>query len=259
MKDYPYLYETHCHSSESSACARNTAVEMARAHKEYGYTGMILTNHNWGGNTAISRELAWGDFLDAFFAPYHLAKEWGDANDFQVFPGYEAGYDGTEFLIYGIDIEWMYDHPEIRDATVAEQFDIIHSGGGIVVHAHPYREAFYIREIRLFPEYVDAVEGINAAHCPYLGLPDNRSFNEKALKYAAKIGKVITGGSDSHAVNLPGGGMAFPRRIRDIHDFAHTVLTATAGDYTVTDGTDIFDVYGNRIGSLGTSQDITEG
>lgn len=244
---YPFLYETHTHSSESSACARNTSVEMAKAHKAAGYTGMILTNHNWGGNTAVSRELAWSDFLEAFFAPFYSAKEWGDANDFQVLPGYEAGYNGTEFLIYGIDIEWMYFHPELRDATVAEQFDIIHSGGGIVVHAHPFREAFYIKEIRLFPEYIDGVEGLNAAHSsPYI-FDDCSVYNEKALKYAKELGMFITGGSDTHSVQLPGGGMAFPRKLRDVHDFADVLKNASPDDYRVTDGRIVCDAYGGKI------------
>ena len=244
LKEYPYLYETHVHSSEASACARSTAVEMARAHKDCGYTGMILTNHNWGGNTAISRELSWGDFLDAFFAPYYEAREWGEANDFQVFPGYEAGYSGTEFLIYGIDIDWMHGHPELRDATVAEQFGIIHSGGGIVIHAHPFREAFYIKEIRLFPEYIDGVEGLNAAHSTASYDDDSYIFNEKALNYARELGMLITGGSDSHSTDLPGGGMAFPRKLLDIHDFTETFRNASAGDYVVTDGRIVCDVYG---------------
>ena len=235
---YPYMYETHMHSSESSACAVNTAVEMAKAHKEGGYAGMILTNHNWGGNTAISRELSWCDYLDAFFEPYYRAAEWADSNDFQVFPGYEAGYNGTEFLIYGVEIDWMHDHPELRDATVEEQFDIIHSGGGVVIHAHPFREAVYISQIRLFPEYIDGVEGINAAH------PKDSDYNEKALKYARELGKVITGGSDAHSVTLPGGGMAFPRKLRDIHDFTDVLKNASADDFRVTDGVIVCDAYG---------------
>ena len=246
-EDYPYLYETHCHSAESSACARNTAVEMAKAHKEAGYTGMILTNHNWGGNTAVSRELPWEDFVDVFFEPCRMAKEWGDANDFQVFTGYEAGYDGTEFLIYGIEIEWMSKHPELRDASVAEQFEIIHSGGGIVVHAHPFREAFYIKEIRLFPEYTDGIEGVNAAHSSPFAWTDNSEYNEKALKYARELGMFITGGSDSHTVDLLGGGMAFPDKLRDINDFTERLKNAKPDDYRVTDGKDVFDAYGGKI------------
>ncbi len=249
IKGYPYLYETHTHSSESSACGQSTAVEMAKAHKDAGYTGMILTNHNWGGNTAVDRSLGWIDFVDRFFEPYYLAKEWGDNNDLQVFPAYEAGYDGTEFMIFGIDIEWMKGHPELREATIPEQFDIIHSGGGLVIHAHPFREAFYIKEIRLFPRYIDGVEALNAAHSsPYAPSHDIKAvYNEKALKYARQLGMFITGGSDTHSVDLFGGGMAFPTKLSDIHDFTNRLRYAKVDDYRVTDGAGVYDAFGGMI------------
>ncbi|MCR5302118.1 MAG: histidinol-phosphatase [Lachnospiraceae bacterium] len=244
---YPYMYETHCHSSESSACAVSTAVEMAKAHKDAGYTGMILTNHNWGGNTAVSREREWTDFLERFFEPYHKAKAWGDANDFQVFPGYEAGYDGTEFLIYGLDIEWMMAHPELKDATIEEQLDIVHSGGGIVVHAHPFREAFYIKEIRLYPKFIDGVEAVNATHSSPYSHNHTGDFNKKAVKYAKGLGVFITGGSDTHSVDLFGGGMAFPTKLKDMDDFVKRLLSAKPEDYIVTDGRDTYDAYGGKV------------
>ena len=249
IEGYPYLYETHTHSSESSACGDNTAVEMAKAHKEAGYTGMILTNHNWGGNTAIDRTLPWDDFVDAFFAPCHTAKEWGDANDFQVFPAYEAGYNGTEFMIFGVDIEWMHAHPELWDATIPEQFEIIHSGGGLVIHAHPFREAFYIKEIRLFPQYIDGVEAVNATHSSPFA-PSYKSkleYNEKALKYAKELGMFITGGSDTHSVNLLGGGIAFADKLSDIKDLTERLVKAKPDDYRVTDGIDVYDAYGGKL------------
>ncbi len=244
---YPFLYELHTHSAESSRCAKNSAVEMARAHRDAGYTGMVLTNHNWGGNTAIDRELCWHDFVESFFEPVIRAKEWGEANDFQVFTGYEAGFDGTEFLIYGIEVEWMYDHPELRDATVEEQFDIIHSGGGIVVHAHPFREAFYIKEIRLFPQYVDGIEAVNATHSSPYSPSDNMEFNEKALKYARELGMFITGGSDTHSTDLFGGGTAFSTRLSDGADLAMRLLNAKKDDYRVTDGERVYDAFGGII------------
>ena len=245
---YPYMYETHTHSSESSACGQNTAIEMAKAHKNAGYSGMILTNHAWGGNTAIDRSLCWRDFINAFFEPYYRADEWAQANDFQVFPGYESGYDGTEFLIWGVTPEWMLDHPELWDATIEEQFAIIHSGGGIVVHAHPFREAFYIKEIRLFPEYIDGVEAINASHSsPYINdFKSNAEFNEKALKYAKELGMFITGGSDTHSINLLGGGIAFSEKLNDIHDFVGR-LKNPGRDFRVTDGLTVYDPYGGMI------------
>ena len=50
-KDFPYLYETHMHTCEASKCARSTGAQMAQAAKEAGYTGVIITDHNWYGNT----------------------------------------------------------------------------------------------------------------------------------------------------------------------------------------------------------------
>lgn len=234
--EYPYLYETHCHTSESSACGRSTGVEMAKAHKEAGYAGMIITNHNWGGNTCVDRSLPWESWLDEFFKPYYLAKEWADKNDFQVFHGYEAGFAGTEFLIYGLSIEWMKNHPELKDATIEEQFDLVHQGGGIVIHAHPFREAWFIPEIRLYPEYVDGVEQINAMHSsPYVVNGSySGDYNDKAAAYAKEHDFTVTAGSDTHCTELIGGGTAFKTKLESINDFCNRIMSKK--DYAITDG-----------------------
>ena len=36
----PYRYETHLHTAEGSKCATASGAEMARAHREKGYTGI---------------------------------------------------------------------------------------------------------------------------------------------------------------------------------------------------------------------------
>ena len=63
---YPYLYETHLHTCQSSRCAKNTGEEMAKACKEAGYTGMIVTEHNWYGNNCIKSDLPWDEWFDEF-------------------------------------------------------------------------------------------------------------------------------------------------------------------------------------------------
>ena len=68
-EQYPYLYETHCHTSQSSACAKCSGKELAEAAKEAGYTGIIITDHNWGGNTAIARNLVLS-LTDYFGIPF---------------------------------------------------------------------------------------------------------------------------------------------------------------------------------------------
>lgn len=241
------MYETHAHSREASACAEASVVDLMEALKKAGYTGAFLTNHNWGGNTCVGKELKWSEWVDTFFAPYYRAREWGDKNDFQVFCSYEAGYDGTEFLIHGVTPEWVKRHPEIKDATIQEQFKLIKDAGGMVVHAHPFREEWYIKEVRLFPEYIDGVEGVNASHSsPFSHHNVGPEFDERAIAYAMEHNLPMTAGSDIHTTELLYGGMAFATRLESEQDFIRRVLKkkpslkrecgADADDYILCNG-----------------------
>lgn len=226
MKIEGFLYETHMHTMEGSACGLCSGEEMARAYAAHGYTGIIVTNHFFYGNTAVDRTFPWQEWVENFCLGYEHAKAEGDKLGLQVFFGWESGYRGPEFLIYGLDKEWLLNHPEIRDATVEEQFRLVHEGGGIISQAHPYRQAFYIPEILLYPEYVDAVEGVNASHMGRLtgfksGHPE---YNERAIAYAKEHNLPLTGGSDQHSTEMLYGGMVFARKLQDIHDFARAVL-----------------------------------
>ena len=74
LKEFPYLYETHMHTEEASRCGKVSGAEMARAAKEYGYTGVFITDHHWGGNTRPDRELPWEEWVDEFCSGYEAAK-----------------------------------------------------------------------------------------------------------------------------------------------------------------------------------------
>lgn len=238
MKVDGYLYETHMHTAEASACASYSGAAMARAYQEAGYTGIIVTNHFFYGNTSVDRSLPWNEWVEAFCKGYESAKAEGDRIGLQVFFGWESGYQGTEFLIYGLDKEWLHAHPLIRDAGIREQYEMVHQGGGIVVHAHPYREESYIPRIRLYPEYVDAVEGINAMHTsPASHAHKGAEFNQRAIDYGKKHGLPLTAGSDQHTTAMIGGGMVFSRKLSDIHDFNRAVLAQEAT--ALLDGTAI--------------------
>ncbi len=224
-KDPLYLYETHTHTCEASACAKCTGEEAARAHKAAGYTGIIVTNHFYHGNTNVDRGLPWPAWVDAFCAGYRHAKQEGDRIGLQVFFGWEAGYDGTEFLVYGLDADWLKAHPAIRDASIAEQHRLVKDGGGMVVQAHPFRDEFYIPEIRLFPDLVDAVEAGNATHSsPKSVSHNNPAWDDQALQYAQEHGLPMTAGSDTHSTVMLDGGMGFYRRLGDVRDFIRAVL-----------------------------------
>ena len=244
-QDYPYLYETHMHTCESSKCARSTGEEMAKACKEAGYTGIIITDHNWYGNNCIDKDLPWEDWVEAFCRGYENARKWGDENGLDVFFGYESCYDGTEFLIYGVDKKWLKTHPEIKDASIEEQYRLVHEAGGMVIQAHPFRDEPYIPRVRQFPELVDGVEGINATHSSHLSHNHNNpEWDRQAVSLAADYRLPVTAGSDVHSTVIFGGGVAFKRKITSIQDYCSAVKGGE--DYILTDG----DRWYNKRGEL---------
>ena len=249
IEDYKYKYEMHLHTSEGSKCAENTGAEMARAHKEAGYTGIYVTNHAWGGNTAVDVHLPYKEWVKEFAKGYYAALEEGEKIGLQVFFGWEAGYDGTEFLIYGLSVEWMLAHPQLWDASIEEQYKIVHDGGGAVMHPHPFREEWYIPEIRLFPEFVDGVEIANATHSsPLSRLYDHHDFDVMASMYANKNNLSVCGGSDVHTTKVLGGGTIFKKPMNKPEDFAEAFLHQ--GDYILADGKSYVDKKGNILGEI---------
>lgn len=234
-QEYPYKYETHLHTSEASKCAKANGEQMALAAKQEGYTGIIVTNHNWYGNSCLDSELPWEEWVEQFCTGYENAMRCGKEIGLDVFFGYEAGYCGTEFLIYGVDKAWLLSHPQIKDASVAQQYQLVHEAAGMVIQAHPYREEAYIPEIRLYPEYVDGMETVNATHSCHLSRNHNNpDYDVKALKFAKERNIRMTAGSDVHDTQMLGGGMAFKRRLHSIQDFCQAVLNRE--DYLLTNG-----------------------
>ena len=235
LEDYPYLYETHMHTNLGSACGQNTGAQMAAACKAFGYTGAFVTDHNWGGNTCVSRELPWQEWMTRYSRGYADAKAYGDANDLDVFFGMETGFDGTEFLILGLDVQWFIDNPDIRIADIKKQYELVHGAGGLVSQAHPYRVEPYIPEIRIFPEYADAIEAFNAMHSSPLSTRQNDpAWNDSAVELALASGKIMTAGSDAHSTDLVAGGMAFKRRFRSASELCSALLSGE--DYIMSDG-----------------------
>ena len=231
-----YLYETHLHTCQGSACGCVTGAEMASLYKAAGYTGVVITDHFIGGNTAIDRSLPWEQWVEEFCKGYEDAKAAGDRIGLQVFFGWESGYQGTEFLIFGLDKQWLLEHPEIRDCSIARQYELVHSGGGIVIHAHPFRMEAYIPKLRLFPQWVDAVEAVNATHSSHSSVSHKHpEWNEQAYAYAQENNLPITAGSDQHRPVMIGGGMVFDRKMENIQDLCRGILNREAREYL--DGT----------------------
>ena len=65
-----YIYETHCHTSQGSACGRATGAELARYYKDAGYDGIIVTDHFFNGNCAVDKNLRWEEKCERYCEGY---------------------------------------------------------------------------------------------------------------------------------------------------------------------------------------------
>lgn len=217
-----YSYETHLHTKEGSACGKLSGAEQAELYKGFGYAGIVVTDHFFNGNCAVPRELPWRERIERFCAGYRGAKKRGDEIGLQVFFGLETNFSGQEFLLYGLSEEWLKEQEDMLSWSPAEQFKRVKAAGGFVVQAHPYREAFYIPEVKLYPDCCEAFEISNA-----LNAARGENFNEKAAAYAKEHGIPGTGGSDAHGRVQLRGGVVFEKKWESMEDYANAVRSGS--------------------------------
>ncbi len=214
----PYLYETHLHTSQGSACGRATGAHHVHAYKAAGYTGIFVTDHFFGGNTAAPRHLPWKDSIHAFCTGYEDAWNEGQKVGLDVFFGWEQTYDGDDYLVYGLDKQFLLDHPEIDRWSRRDQLDAVHAAGGCVIQAHPFRMRDYIWAIHLGDALSDGWEVANAGNTP--------AQDAYAYRYAKAHGLYMLAGSDNHH-SLPDSplfGVALDARLTSAADWVAHIL-----------------------------------
>ena len=213
----PYLYETHMHTCLASACGKSTGKEHVRFYKDAGYTGIIMTDHFFGGNTAIDRSLPWKKRIDLFWRGYEDAKEEGEKTGLDVFFGLEQNYTGDEYLIYGLTKEYMKAHPEMEHWTRRQQLEEVHRAGGCVIQAHPFRIRGYMNSIQVGTRFCDGIEAANRGNEP---LDDARAYRMGMAEHL-----VMTAGSDNHLSPIPDPyGVVLEKRLTSILDYVKIIL-----------------------------------
>ena len=214
----PFLYETHMHTCLASACGKSTGKEHARFYKEAGYAGIIMTDHFFGGNTAVPRDLPWEERIRLYWRGYEDAKEEGDRIGLDVFFGIEQNYAGDEYLIYGLTKEYMLAHPEMEHWTRRQQLEEVHRQGGCVIQAHHFRMRGYMDRIRLGTLFCDGIEAAN--------LGNEQLDDARAYRMGKELGLVMTAGSDNHHSPLPAPyGVELEKRLTSIQDYVRIILS----------------------------------
>lgn len=201
-----YLYELHMHSREGSACAQNSIHEMIRKYVDLGFSGGVITNHFIGGNTSVDRNLPWAELIDQYSCAYFEGQETAEKLGFHLLFGVEEGYGGgKEFLAYGIEPEFLKENPQLRFGGVAAWSAALHSVGGFLAYAHPFRVRDYISDPYAMPDLslADGIEVYNRGNRP--------EDNQKAVDVFGNSDMVLIAGTDSHRITISGAyGVALP-------------------------------------------------
>ena len=220
-----YKYEMHVHTRPCSGGGGDI-----RGHIDdlisKGFSGMVVTNHFYAGDNRLDRELPWEEFVDAYRQDYLRGLEYAREVDFDLLFGLEEGVrNGQEILLYGITPELIAAHPELKKAPAEKYAEVVHSAGGLVYQAHPFRAREYVK-IPFPLECLDMLDGIEVYNAG-----NESAWNESAQKFADEKGLACVAGSDAHKVGTAGrAGIAVGERIRNNDDL---VRVLKSGNYTI--------------------------
>ncbi len=225
-----YLYETHCHEAMVSKCATATPKQLVDVYRSNGYSGAIITDHFLNGNNVLKKDaikninmfVSWEEKIETMFSGYEQAKAYGDKMGFTVMFGFEYTnvVSHADFLVYGVSKQWLLENPDLLEWDFVDFANRVHEAGGIIVHAHPFREAS--KFIQLSPRQCDGVEIYNAANW-------QEEYNDRAKAYAKSYGLKPLSGSDFHHISQKEfGGICTDFPIGSIEEF---VVTIKSGNY----------------------------
>ena len=208
MTNMDNLIQLHLHTSESSACSRCPAAEMAFACKAAGYSLIVITDHFLNANTTASTRAPWPKQVETLMRGYKHAKFVGDRIGLHVLFGWETFNDGPEYLTYGLGEEFLLSNPDIALLNAKDYLLRVEAAGGFVCHAHPYRSADYIPPFKPMHSHLEAFEVYNANNRP--------EYNPPALADARRHGMIEMAGADAHSpLQVCAGAMRTPFPVHD--------------------------------------------
>lgn len=220
-----YYYELHMHTSDTSRCGKSPAADMVAAYKQKGFTGVVVTDHLMNVQSHAEPETDWNRRVEKQLAGYYAALEAGEKLGLTVYCGWELTYqdNAEDYLTLGLSPQFLYDHPWLERYDIEKYRDAVHVAGGILVRAHPYRRAWYIKK-----PYVER-EGIADAIEVFNGGNSSQEENDMALAYAQKHNMPMTGGSDAHHVDETARGyIALEKKAESYAELCEAIRTGKA-------------------------------
>ncbi len=217
IEDYKYKTELHAHTYPISGCASLSVERMIEVNKEKGVDAVALTNHFYQDKNI-------NHYLDAF----HTAREYGQQLGVTVILGMEYYGSGHDYLVYGIDEDFVWAAHKYASGNYDEFYDNMKNDKNVIVHAHPFREPW--RD--LGDDRLDGIEVFNLH-------PGHNSRVGLAARYFCEHGlKIPIIGSDFHHEKHYVGGLLLTKTLpRDSFELAEILKSR---DY-------LFDISGNVV------------
>lgn len=191
MKEYKY--QLHCHTTPCSGCGRIKPFELVQYLYKGGYSGAVLTNHFYNGNTGIDRELSWRKFVGFYEKDFLECKKYSENLGIDILFGVEEHIgNGQEILCYGLTPEMLYDHPELRERSLELWYNTLSPLGVLIIQAHPFRYRGESNKTGLLPlEFIDGIEVYNFGNSDEENCLANDAFSENPHF-------IVTSGADAH-------------------------------------------------------------
>ena len=184
--------DTHTHTSGVSFCSEVSPEEYVALYKEAGYGAVILTNH-YSRIYMFRYGSTWDEQIKKYLAEWHKVKAECDRMGLPVWLGAEVAIstpksDYIEFLLYGIDEDFLLENPCLYDKTQKELYKKCHDYGALLFQSHPFRD-----EQGHFPQDPEFMDGVEINCHPYFFRHD-----DKVIEFADKHKLIVTCGSDFH-------------------------------------------------------------
>lgn len=210
-----FLFDPHTHTAETSKCGHLPAAEVVDRYVACGFSGLCVTDHLHPEYLSrIDTEHDWQKVMDHYLSGYHASKKRGDEVGFQVILGAELRFpeNDNDYLVYGIDEEWLRSNPYMCCMSAQEFFDKFHDQV-LIIHAHPFRE-------NSAPVQESAVHGSEIINSN----PRHDNNNDKALALCRRHPEYYRlAGSDTHqAGDEARAGIILPEKPAD--SFAYKAL-----------------------------------
>ena len=213
-----YLYYPHAHTAETSKCGHLFAADVVDRYVRNGLSGLVVTDHRHPEYLSrIDTQHNWDMVMDHYLSGYHASKKRGDEVGLDVMLGAEFRFpeNDNDYLVYGIDEQWLRSNPYACCMSAQEFYDKFHNEV-LIIHAHPFRAGSA-------PVQETAIHGAEIIN----DNPRHENNNDKALAMCRRHPEYFRlAGSDTHRDGDEArAGVILPERVKDSRAYKHMIET----------------------------------